>query len=351
VAGAGDPRALGQLLRSRRERLAPADVGLPAGGRRRTPGLRREEVALLANLSVTYYTFLEQGHPVQPSAPVLDALAAALRMSPAERRYLAVLAYGPGGAPGPGGWAPDGAPSPGGQPPERVDPGVADLVQRLEPFPTLVKGRRWDVLAANPAARELFTDWEARPAGERNLVRWMFTTARAREVYLEWEPEARAMLGRFRLAAARHPDDPGFAELIAALRRDSDQVRDWWPRHDVQAVGSGTKKLRHPRLGPVEYSHVVLQVADDPEQTLVTYSPAASRLPALPAGRRGRTGAVHQAGAPNTPRYCGRGRCALPFLPELWCSLSTSVACLAISASSACSLRTSRAPQMGELNR
>jgi hypothetical protein len=150
---------------------------------------------------------------------------------------------------------------------------VADLVQRLEPFPTLVKGRRWDVLAANPAARELFGDWPAGPPGERNLVRWMFTTDQAREVYLEWEPEARAMLGRFRLSAARYPDDPDISALIAELQRDSDHVRDWWPRHDVTAIGgSGSKKLRHPRLGPVEYSHVVLQVAGHPDQTLVTYS-------------------------------------------------------------------------------
>jgi transcriptional regulator with XRE-family HTH domain len=263
---AGDPRALGQLLRSRRERLVPGDVGLPAGRRRRTPGLRREEVALLANLSATYYTFLEQGRAVRPSAQVLEALAAALRMSAAERRYLQVLAYGPGGAAaaGPAATAP----------PERIDPAVTDLVQRLDPFPTLVKGRRWDVLASNPAARELFTDWEALPAAERNLVRWMFTTDRARQVYLEWEPEARAMLGRFRLAAARYPHDPDFEALIAGLRRDSQHVRDWWPRHDITAAGSGSKKLLHPRLGPVDYSHVVLQIADNPDQTLITYSPA-----------------------------------------------------------------------------
>jgi transcriptional regulator with XRE-family HTH domain len=264
VTVAGDPRALGQLLRSRRERLAPADVGLPADGRRRTAGLRREEVALLANLSTTYYTFLEQGRPVRPSAGVLDALAAALRMSAAERRYLQVLAHGPGEAAGAGAAVT--------APPERIAEGVADLVQRLEPFPTYVKGRRWDVLAANPAARELFTDWSVLPAGERNLVRWMFTTAGAREVYLDWQAEARAMLGRFRLAAARHPDDPDFAALIAELHRDSPHVREWWPRHDVTAVGSGSKKLRHPRLGPVLYSHVVLNVADSPDQTLVTYS-------------------------------------------------------------------------------
>src|ERR1700722_19257187 len=143
VAVAGDPRALGQLLRSRRERLMPGDVGLPAGSRRRTAGLRREEVAQLANLSPTYYTFLEQGRPVRPSAQVLDALASALRMSAAERRYLHVLAYGPDGDHG--NHADDEIAV---APPERLDPAVADLVQRLEPSPTLVKGRRWDVLAA-----------------------------------------------------------------------------------------------------------------------------------------------------------------------------------------------------------
>jgi transcriptional regulator with XRE-family HTH domain len=266
MADSGDPVALGQLLRSRRERLVPADVGLPEGSRRRAVGLRREEVALLANVSATYYTFLEQGRPVRPSPQVLDSLAAALRMSAAERRYLEVLAYGPGGPPGE-----DAAKSP----PEQVDTAVIDLIERLNPFPTYLKGRRWDVLAANAAARELFTDWDALPVGQRNLVRWMFTAARAREVYLDWEPEARAMLGRFRLAAARHPRDEDFEALIAALRQDSPQVRDWWPRHDVTAVGgAGTKKLLHPRLGPIEYSHVVLQVADNTDQTLVTFSPA-----------------------------------------------------------------------------
>jgi len=267
---AGDPAALGQLLRSRRERLAPGDVGLPAGQRRRAAGLRREEVALLASLSTTYYTFLEQGRPVRPSAQVLDALAAALRLSAAERRYLHVLAGGNGGNG-------DQGNQEIGAPPERLDPAVADLVQRLEPYPTLVKGRRWDVLAANPAARELFAGWDTPRTTERNLVRWMFTTDQAREIYLEWEPEARAMLGRFRLAAARYPDDPDVRALIAELQRDSEHVRDWWPRHDVAAIGgSGSKKLRHPRSGPAEYSHVVLQVADQPDQTLVTYTQVTS---------------------------------------------------------------------------
>jgi transcriptional regulator with XRE-family HTH domain len=267
MASSGDPQALGQLLRSRRERLGPADVGLPPGARRRTSGLRREEVAQLANVSVTYYTFLEQGRPVRPSEQVLDALAAALRMTPAERGYLLTLAYGPDDA-ARGTGAAQAAP-------ERVSASVADLVQRLEPYPTLVKGRRWDILVANPAARELFGDWSANPDDEPvNLVRWMFTSPQAREVYLEWEPEARAMLGRFRLAAARHPDDPALASLIAELRRDSPQAREWWPSHDVTPIGGdGTKKLRHPVLGPTEYAHAILQVADNPDHVLVTYSP------------------------------------------------------------------------------
>src|SRR5580693_3746031 len=211
MAAGGDPVALGQLLRSRRERLAPGDVGLPVGQRRRTAGLRREEVALLASLSTTYYTFLEQGRPVRPSAQVLDALAAALRMSAAERRYLHVLAYGPDED-----HANHQNNDENDAPPERLDPAVADLVQRLEPFP--------------------------------------------------------ALLSRFRLASARYPDDPDVRALIAELQRDSEHVRDWWPRHDVTAIGSGSKKLRHPRYGPAEYSHVVLQVADQPDQTLVTYA-------------------------------------------------------------------------------
>jgi len=266
VAATGDPHALGQLLRSRRERLTPADVGLPAGPGRRAVGLRREEVAQLAYLSTAYYTFLEQGRPVRPTSQVLDALASALQMSGAERRYLQVLAHGRDAE----------AVRADERQVEQVDAAVTDLVHRLDPDPTLIKGRRWDVLLANAAARELFDDWAALPSGQRNLVHWMFATNRARDVYVDWEAEARAMLGRFRLAAARHPDDPGFAELIATLHRESPQVREWWPRHDVTAIGNGTKKLRHPQHGPLDYTHVVLQVADHPDQTLVTYRPASA---------------------------------------------------------------------------
>jgi transcriptional regulator with XRE-family HTH domain len=252
---------LAGLLRSRRERLQPADVGLPAGVRRRTRGLRREEVALLASVSTTYYTFLEQGRDIRPSRQILDALAGALRLTEAEREYVHELVHG--------------APSPA-LTAEKLPAAVADLVDRLDPHPTYVSGRRWDVLAANRAARELWADWPSRPAAERNIVWWTFMDPRARSVLIEWESEASAQLARFRTAAARHPDDPGFAELIERLHAGSPEVRAWWPRHDVAPLSSGTKRIRHPVLGDLTFQHVVLQLADDPEQKVVTFAASAT---------------------------------------------------------------------------
>ena len=264
LAGIRSPASRGELaelLRTRRDRLTPADVGLPAGSRRRTAGLRREEVAQLAGVSPTYYTFLEQGRDVRPSRQVLAALAGALRLSSAERAHLFQLA----------GVTP--AADDQGQA-ETVDPVVAAMVGRLDPFPAYLKGRRWDVLAANRAARALFTDWSVRAPGDRNMVWWMFTDPAARKVYVDWEKEAAYMLGRFRAAAARRLDDPDFTDLIERLHQASPEVRRWWPRHDVQSVSGGTKHLHHPALGDVVFQHAVLQAADHPEQTLVYFTTA-----------------------------------------------------------------------------
>ncbi len=251
-------RPLGDLLRTRRERLRPADVGLPEGTRRRAPGLRREEVAGLAGISTTYYTFLEQGRDVRPSRQVLDALARALRLDATERAHLHQLVHGEA--------------VPAADVAERLDPAVAGLVDRLDPHPTYVSGRRWDVLAANRAARLLWADWPSLPDGDRNMLWWTFTDPAARTVLVEWEAEASALLGRFRAAFARHPDEPGFAALLERLRGASAEVRAWWPRHDVAPLSSGVKRLRHPVLGELRLRDVVLQVADDPEQKLVTFT-------------------------------------------------------------------------------
>ncbi|MFI6512162.1 helix-turn-helix transcriptional regulator [Streptosporangium sp. NPDC050855] len=252
-------RELGNLLRSRRERLQPADVGLPAGTRRRTRGLRREEVAQLAAISPTYYTYLEQGREVRPSRQVLDALSAALRLDAAERSHVHELVHG---APPTGTSAVV----------ESLSPAVVSLVDRLDPCPTYVTGRCWDVLASNRAARALWTDWPARPPEARNMLWWMFTDPDARKVMVDWPGEASALLGRFRTAAARHPGDSGFSTLLDRLHAASPEVRDWWPQHKVVPLGSGTKRLYHPALGEFELRHVVLQVADAPEQKLVTFT-------------------------------------------------------------------------------
>jgi transcriptional regulator with XRE-family HTH domain len=254
-------RELAELLRSRRDRLTPADVGLPAGSRRRTAGLRREEVAHLAGVSTTYYTFLEQGRDVRPSRQVVTAIAGALRLSTAERAHLFQLA----------GITPVGDEQ---NQAETVTPVLSAMIDRLDPFPAYLKGRRWDVLAANRAARALFTDWLARAPGDRNQIWWMFTDPDARKVYVHWEKEASDMLGRFRAAAARRLDDPDFTDLIERLHQASPEVRSWWPRYDVQPVGGGTKHLHHPALGDVAFQHTVLQVADRPEQMLVYFTTA-----------------------------------------------------------------------------
>lgn len=262
-AGRARARELGDLLRARRERLQPGDVGLPAGSRRRTRGLRREEVALLAAISPTYYAFLEQGRDVRPSRQVLDALAGALRLGAAERNHLHELVHG-------------------GQPPapnrsaETLAPAVAALVDRLDPCPTYVTGRRWDVLAANRAACALWTDWHALAPEARNMVWWTFTDPAARTVLVDWETEASALLARFRAAAARHPDEPDFAQLIERLHAASPEVRAWWPRHEVAPLSSGTKKINHSQLGELQLHHVTLQLADDPEQKLVTFAGSAA---------------------------------------------------------------------------
>jgi hypothetical protein len=244
---------LGTFLRSRRERVTPADTGLPATGRRRTPGLRREELALLAGISATWLTYLEQGRDVRPSGQVLDALARALRLTGAEQEHLRRLA---------------GGDATGEQDaPEEVAPEVARVPALLGDNPAYVTGICYDVLAHNAAATELLQG--IGPRG--NVVRWMFTEPAAREVLVDWEPEARNILARLRVIAGRHPDHPHVTRLVAELTAASPEVREWWPRYDIQFSHAGRKRLRHPRLGAITVSHAAFHVAERPEQTLVVY--------------------------------------------------------------------------------
>lgn len=250
---------LGAFLRSRRERLTPEEVGLPRTGRRRTPGLRREELALLAGISATWYTYLEQGREIRASEQVLTALATALRLSPHERDHLLRLAgHGP---------VTDEA-----QEHEPLTPEAAAVPLLLQPNPAYIIAGNYDVLSHNQAADDLFPGLVTEAERPANFIRWVFLEPTAPDVLIDWEPEARGLLARLRTLATRHPTDPRYTRLIEELRAGSPQVRAWWPQYEVQARHSGRKRLRHPRLGVIEYAYTAFHLAEQPEQTLVIYN-------------------------------------------------------------------------------
>ncbi|WP_153814334.1 helix-turn-helix transcriptional regulator [Streptomyces sp. SUK 48] len=251
-------RELAAFLRSRRERITPDQVGLPHTGRRRTPGLRREELALLAGISATWYTYLEQGRDVRASDQVYDALATALRLDRHERAHLLRLA----------GHAP--APETGESEPLAADAAAVPLL--LQPHPAYLIGGTYDVLSRNRAAADLFPRLTA--AGERppNFARWVFLEPAAREVVVDWEPEARGLLARLRTLAGRHPGDPRYTRLADELTAGSAEARAWWPQYDVQPRRGGRKRLRVPGRGVVEFAYTAFHLAEQPDQTLVVYA-------------------------------------------------------------------------------
>lgn len=250
------------FLRSRRERLTPASVGLPEGFRRRTPGLRREEVALLAGVGATWYTWLEQGRDVQASPQVLAALADALRLDPAERRHLFLL----------GGRSPPETMPTG---PERVDEPLRRMLESLTGQPALVVGRRWDVLAWNRAAEALFGDYSQLAGDARNLMHMVFADRRHRRLLVDWEPLAKASLAMFRADSARFAGDADFERLIASLKQASAEFRAWWPKHEVLSPLSGHKRIRHPIAGSMVFEYSSFNVTGQADLKLIVYTPLA----------------------------------------------------------------------------
>lgn len=257
--------ALADFLRKRRASLSPGEVGLPPGLRRRTPGLRREEVAHLANIGTSWYVWLEQGREVHPSTPVLESLAQALRLTPNERRHLFLLADQP-------------LPAPVSPAEESIGPALQQVLSDLNPSPAYVLGRRYDYLAWNIAADGLFaisnTLAETSSPYARNLVWRLFTSPTTRE-RPNWEMVARATLAEFRTAHARYPGDPWFEELIEELKQVSPQFCQWWPHHDVRSALDGHKVIMHPTLGSLEFEHVTLQVLTEPDIRIMIYTPNA----------------------------------------------------------------------------
>jgi transcriptional regulator with XRE-family HTH domain len=252
---------LGAFLRSRRVRRLPESVGLPPGTGRRTPGLRREELALLAGVSVDYYNRLEQGRARHPSSSVLDAVADVLALDDAERAHLFALAEL------------EAAPRRGGSGPDRVRPPVQHLVDGW-PTPAWVINHRLDVLAWNPSAAELLTDWSALPVAERNLLRFVLFDPVARTLYGDWPAAVADFVGKLRGAAARRPDDRRISGLVTELSARSPEFRTHWSRYDVAEPGHGAITYRHPWVGELALHYETMRLSGEGELHLVAVSAA-----------------------------------------------------------------------------
>jgi transcriptional regulator with XRE-family HTH domain len=251
---------LGDFLRRCRAGLTPEAVGLDDGGpvKRRVRGLRREEVAQLAGVSVDYYTRLEQGRHSSPSEAVLEALARVFRLEPAARAHLSDLAHP--------------VRRKTAQPPaQRVRPAMQQLIASMSEHPALILGRRTDVLAANTLARQLFTDWTRMPPRERNYARWMFLDPAAAELFPDWRTVAAEVVGTLRLYAGRHPDDVRLNELVGELTIKSAEFSAWWNGHQVHERTHGVKRLTHPAVGPMTLRYEALPLPGDADQVLFIY--------------------------------------------------------------------------------
>ncbi|MFD7055157.1 helix-turn-helix domain-containing protein [Streptomyces mirabilis] len=256
-----DRRAeLREFLRSRRARLRPEDVGLPSSGRRRVPGLRREELARLAGVSFAYYTRLEQGHGATMSAEVLDAVARALRLSGDEHAHLFRLArpelHGKRHA----------VPQK-----QRLQPGIQQLLDALDGAPAYVCGRRLDVLGWNRLAITVFADWSRLPPRERNLARLVFLSPAARDRFADLEAKMLDVVSVLRVDAGTHPEDRELAALINELTEKSKDFRRLWARHDVRRRGHGVQRLRHPVVGELTLSFEAMGLHGAADQTFVVY--------------------------------------------------------------------------------
>jgi transcriptional regulator with XRE-family HTH domain len=251
---------LADFLRKKRASLAPEEVGLPGGGRRRTPGLRREEVALRAGVGTTWYTWLEQGRDVRASLEVLEAISTALRLTPAERTHVVLLGRGE-------------EPPPCPAAAEKVSPTLRRLIANLGSNPAYILGRRWDYLAWNDAACALFGDFSKLPVHTRNHVWLQFMDPARREMFRDWEKASRLMVAKFRADSARNLGDPSFDELEQALRKSSPEFCKAWKRHEVARHGEGRKEINHPVAGQMVFEHAVFNPIEASDQRLILYTP------------------------------------------------------------------------------
>jgi transcriptional regulator with XRE-family HTH domain len=257
-------REIADFLRNRRMRRQPEELGLPRGRRRRTPGLRREEVATAAGVSAEWYTWLEQAREVRPSAEVLSRICVALRLEPNETRHLLTL----------GGYA---VPSSG----DRVRPVSVSLrlqrmIDQMTYGPAWVFGERWDILAWNRAASVIHGDLAGLQGIERNALYQLFLGDRMRSMLENWDLHGRQCVAKLRAQYASRVDDPWFNELVTVLRTRSQQFERWWNENDIETWQEGVKHYQHPEAGRLVFDYTVLEVLDERMSSLrlISYVPA-----------------------------------------------------------------------------
>lgn len=251
----GGDSELGDFLRARRAAITPENVGLAAAGRRRVPGLRREEVAQLASVSRDYYTRLEQGRVPGASASTLEAIAHALQLSPDQTTYLFTLANK------------EAVTKTAGVP--LVHPHTQRMLDNLVDTPALVMDRTMAILAWNSLAAAFYTDFAALSRSERNLLRLTFLDPDVRKLYVDWESDARAGVAFLRMDAAQSPTDPALQALVGELSVRDENFRQWWASHDVAHKTFGTKRYRHPVAGDLTVDWQILSCADNADQFLL----------------------------------------------------------------------------------
>jgi transcriptional regulator with XRE-family HTH domain len=259
IAASAQNNRLGAFLKDRRQRLDPAAFGF--AGRRRTPGLRREEVAQRAHISTTWYTWLEQGRGGAPSPRVLDSLAEALMMTDAEREHLFLVGIG--------------------RPPRAHPTAAAGISQRLQrlldafgPIPATVATATWDIIGWNLAARRVLTDYEVLEPGERNILRRMFLDPATRAAQTDWESVARFLVATFRAETARAGEDERAAAIVAELTQASEVFARMWTEKDVRMAGEGEKSIRHASAGAIAFEFASFSVDGRPDLKLMIYNPA-----------------------------------------------------------------------------
>ncbi len=252
-------RELAAFLRSRRERLRPEQVGLPHSRRRRTPGLRREEVAQLAGVGVTWYTWLEQARQINASPQVLDAIARTLQFDSHEHAHLFTLA--------------GLTTTTIAEECDSLTPEAQLLVDRLEPYPAIVLNTRWDLLAYNRVHASFFPHLEEIPLEDRNCLWLAFTDPAWREVMVDWDDSVAVMVAEYRAAMAEHIDDPAWEAFVDRLHRASPEFTAFWERHDVLRVVSNTKRAMHPTVGLLRLNYTNLWLDHGPRARIVAFTP------------------------------------------------------------------------------